>query len=67
MQNQATEEHKNNTWTFTFYGKKGQEVLLFVYNTSSVAQGVTATIKLNDSVLIPHKQIIALFLEMRLW
>ena len=50
-QTNATEYHRNNSWTYTFYGKKNQEVLLFAYNTSSIAQGVTATIKLNDSVL----------------
>lgn len=50
LQTQAVEDHKNSSWTFTFYGRKNQEVLLFAYNTSSVAQGVTATIKVNDTV-----------------
>ncbi len=49
LETSATEYHKNNSWTYTFYGKKGQTALLFAYNTSSVAQGVTATIKVNDS------------------
>ncbi len=52
MQTQAVEDHQNSSWTYTFYGKKGQEVLLFAYNTSSQAQGVTATIKLNDTTTL---------------
>ncbi len=52
LQTQVSEDHKNNSWTYTFYGKKGQEVLLFAYNTSSMAQGVTATIKLNDTTTL---------------
>jgi len=51
LQNQQTEYHKNSSWSYTFYGRKGQEVLFLAYNTSSVPQGVTATITLNDSVL----------------
>lgn len=48
---QQTEYHKNSTWTYSFFGKKGQQVLFLAYNTSSAPQGVTATIELNDSVL----------------
>ncbi|GDX53225.1 hypothetical protein LBMAG27_22720 [Bacteroidota bacterium] len=46
-QTSATEYHKNNSWSYTFYRKKNQVVLLFAYNSYSVAQGDTATIKLN--------------------
>ncbi len=51
LQNQQTEYHQNSSWSYTFYGRKGQEVLFLAYNTSSVPQGVTATITLNDSVI----------------
>jgi hypothetical protein len=47
---QSTELHQNSTWTYTFYGKKGQTALLFAYNTSNNPQGVTATIKVNEVI-----------------
>ena len=51
LQNQQTEYHQNSSWSYTFYGKKNQSVLLLAYNTSTASQGVTATISVNDSVL----------------
>lgn len=48
---QLSEYHKSTGWTYTFNAKKNQEVLLMAYNTSSAPQGVTATIKLNNSVI----------------
>ena len=47
---QSTEYHKNSSWSYSFNGKKDQELLFLAYNTSSVPQGVTATIFLNNSV-----------------
>jgi hypothetical protein len=49
--NQSTEYHQNSSWSYSFHGKKNQEVLMLAYNTSDHAQGVTATIMLNDTVL----------------
>lgn len=48
---QLSEYHKSTGWTYTFNAKKNQEVLLMAYNTSSAPQGVTATIKLNNTVI----------------
>ena len=48
---QTSEYHKTSSWKFSFNAKKGQEVLLMAYNTSSAPQGVTATMKLNNQVL----------------
>lgn len=48
---QHTEYHQNSSWTYSFNAKQGQEVLLLAYNTGSAPQGVTATIRLNDSIL----------------
>lgn len=48
---QTSAYHQSSSWKFSFNAKKGQEVLLMAYNTSSAPQGVTATIKLNDAVL----------------
>lgn len=48
---QATEFHQNSSWKYSFNAKKGQQVLLLAYNTSSTPQGVTATIKLNGNTL----------------
>jgi len=48
---QASEFHQSTGWSYTFNAKKNQEVLLMAYNTSSAPQGVTATIKLNGTVL----------------
>lgn len=48
---QTTEYHKNSSWSYTFNGKKNQQLLFLAYNTSSVMQGVTATISVNDSVV----------------
>lgn len=48
---QSSEFNKNSNWSYTFNGKKDQELLFLAYNTSSAAQGVTATILLNDTVL----------------
>ena len=50
--NQESEYHKATGWTYSFESKPGQEVLLMAYNTSDHPQGVTATIKLNDSILV---------------
>ncbi len=49
--NQASEYHQATGWSYSFDAKEGQEVLLMAYNTSDHPQGVTATIKLNDSIL----------------
>lgn len=49
--NQLSEYHKSTGWAYNFSAKKGQEVLLMAYNTSSNPQGVTATIMLNGNVL----------------
>ncbi len=48
---QQTEYHQNSSWSYTFNAKQGQEVLLLAYNTANAPQGVTATIRLNDSIL----------------
>lgn len=48
---QQTEYHQNSNWTYSFMAKQGQEVLLLAYNTAGAPQGVTATIRLNDSIL----------------
>ena len=52
LENQKSEIHQNSSWTYTFYGRKGQNVVLEAYNTSSAAQVVTVTIKVNDTTLI---------------
>ncbi|MFN8285243.1 MAG: hypothetical protein U0V74_00745 [Chitinophagales bacterium] len=49
---QASEYHQATGWSYSFDAKLGQEVLLMAYNTSDHPQGVTATIKLNDSILV---------------
>lgn len=48
---QSSEFHKNSDWSYTFYGKKNQELLFLAYNTSGSPQAVTATILQNDTVL----------------
>jgi len=48
---QTTEYNKNSSWTYSFYGKKNQEILMLAYNTSSAPQGVNARITVNDSIL----------------
>lgn len=48
---QQTEYHQNSNWSYTFMARQGQEVLLLAYNTAGAPQGVTATIRLNDSIL----------------
>lgn len=48
---QQTENHKSTGWTYGFNAQKGQEIIMLAYNTSSVPQGVTATIKLNGEIL----------------
>jgi len=48
---QSNAYHQNSTWTYSFDGKEGQELLLLAYNTSSGHQAVTATILVNDAVL----------------
>lgn len=48
---QGNAYHQNSTWTYSFDGKEGQELLLLAYNTASSHQAVTATIFLNDVVL----------------
>lgn len=50
-ENQLSEYHQSTGWTYSFNAKKGQQVLLMAYNTSSAPQGVTATILLNDDTL----------------
>lgn len=50
-ENDTTEYHKNSSWSYTFNGKPGQQLILFAYNTSNTPQGVTTTILLNDTVL----------------
>lgn len=49
---QTTEYHRSTGWSYTFNGKKNQQLLFLAYNTSSVMQGVTATISVNDSVVV---------------
>ncbi len=51
LETQVVEDHRTSSWTYTFYGRKNQSALLFAYNTSGAPQGVTATIKLNDTLL----------------
>lgn len=48
--NQVTEHNQNSSWTYNFYGKKGQEVLLLAYNTGNAPQGVNVKIAVNDSI-----------------
>jgi len=48
---QQTEYNQNSSWSYTFFGKKEQEVLLLAYNTASAPQGVNVKIALNDSIL----------------
>jgi hypothetical protein len=50
LEAQASEYHKNSTWSYNFYARKGQAVVLLAYNTSGTPQGVTATIKVNDII-----------------
>src|SRR5436190_22397263 len=45
---EATEYHKNSSWSYSFDGVKGDVVLLMAYNTSSAPQGVNATILVNN-------------------
>ena len=47
---QTSEYHKSTGWSYSFNGKKNQQLLFLAYNTSSVMQGVSATISINDSV-----------------
>lgn len=47
---QTTEYHQNSDWSYTFEGKRGQEVLVLAYNTSSAPQGVNVRIAVNDSI-----------------
>ncbi len=49
---QSTAFHQNSTWTYSFNAKKNQELLFLAYNTSTAPQGVTATIFLNDTILV---------------
>lgn len=49
---QSTVFHQNSSWTYSFNAKKNQELLFLAYNTSSAPQGVTATIFLNDTILV---------------
>jgi len=48
---QSTEYHQNSSWGYSFNAKKNQEVILLAYNTAGNPQGVTATIKVNGTVL----------------
>jgi hypothetical protein len=48
---QTTEYNQNSSWTYSFYGKLNQEILLLAYNTSSAPQGVNVKIAVNDSIL----------------
>ena len=50
LQTQVSEDHKNNSWTYTFYGKKGQEVLLFAYN---LLQKYASQIKIGQFLSLP--------------
>lgn len=47
---QKTEYHQNSSWTYSFNGKPGQQLLLLAYNTSSAPQGVNAKILVNEVV-----------------
>jgi hypothetical protein len=46
---QQTEYSQNSNWTYSFFGKKGQEILLLAYNTSDLPQGINVKIAINDS------------------
>jgi hypothetical protein len=48
---QATEMHMNGSWTYTYEGNAGDTALLFAYNTSGAAQGVSVCILLNSDTL----------------
>ncbi len=48
--NQITEFNQNSSWSYSFNGKQGQEVLLLAYNTGSAPQGVNVKITVNDSI-----------------
>jgi len=48
---QTTEYNQNSSWSYSFFGKLNQEVLLLAYNTSSTPQGVNVKISVNDSIL----------------
>lgn len=43
--------HQNSSWSYSTSGKPGQNLFLWVYNTSQAAETLTATIYLADTVL----------------
>ncbi len=47
---QITEHQQNSEWTYSFYGQKGQKILLLAYNTSTFHQSVNVKIHVNDSL-----------------
>ncbi len=51
LETQQTEFHQNASWTYTFYGKRGQNVLQAVTNTSNTDQAVWQDIYVNDTLL----------------
>lgn len=48
---QQTEYNQNSSWSYVFFGKKEQEVLLLAYNTADAPQGVNVKIAINDSTI----------------
>ncbi len=48
---QQTEYNQNSSWSYVFFGKKEQEVLLLAYNTANAPQGVNVKIAVNDSTI----------------
>jgi hypothetical protein len=48
---EKNEQHANSSWTRTFVGNKGTEVLLAAMNTSGTPQAVAAAIVLNNDTL----------------
>ena len=48
---ETEEDNQNSSWTYSFNAKKGQQVMLLAYNTSSAPQAVKATIEVNDEIL----------------
>jgi hypothetical protein len=51
---QGSASNQNSDWEYSFEGHAGMVVLVAASNTSGAAQGVTAQILLNGSVLKEH-------------
>lgn len=48
---QQTEYNQNSSWSYVFFGKKEQEVLLLSYNSAKTPQGVNVKIAINNSII----------------